>query len=58
VFENEKFDFKNHVEKKIYLSGNLNFKSYFLQLFRVKLGLKVENFTIKHTNRNFFLNVL
>jgi hypothetical protein len=59
VFKSEKFDFKTHKEEKIYYcvfkSENFNFKSYFLMCFMLKLGLKVENFTFKHTNRNFFL---
>jgi hypothetical protein len=59
VFKSEKFDFKTHIEKKnsicVFKSENFNFKSYFLMLLRLKLGLKVENFTFKHTNRNFFL---
>jgi hypothetical protein len=57
VFKSEKFDLKTHLEKKIYFcvfkSENFNFKSYFLMLFRLKLRLKVENFTLKHTNRIF-----
>jgi hypothetical protein len=58
VFKSEKFDFKTLIEKKIYFcvfkSENFNLKSYFLMLFRLKLGLKGENFTFKHTNRIFF----
>jgi hypothetical protein len=61
VFKSEKFDFKTHKKEKIYFcvfkSENFNFKSYFLMCFRLKLWLKVENFTFKTHKSNFLFKM-